>query len=59
MKNVTQQLFEYLIAAQNSNLSVDYNLDKYPVYWFLDEVLAYRHNRIEKQQDGRICISVG
>lgn len=58
MKNVTQQLFEYLIAAQNSNLSVDYNLDKYPVYWFLDEVLAYRHNRIEKQQDGRICITL-
>jgi len=58
MKNVTLQLFEYLAAAQNSNLSVDYNLNKYPAYWFLDEILFFRNNKIEKLNDGRTCITL-
>ncbi|MCL1990495.1 MAG: hypothetical protein FWG67_06355 [Defluviitaleaceae bacterium] len=41
MKNITLKLFEYLSAAQHSDLSVHYNLNNYPAYWFLDEILSF------------------
>jgi len=44
---MTLQLFEYLLAAQKSNLSIHYNLNKYPAYWFLDEVLSFKHVKLE------------
>ena len=47
MKNITLQLFEYLLAAQKSNLSIHYNLNKYPAYWFLDDILSFMHIKLE------------
>lgn len=58
MKNVTLQLFEYLIAAHNSNLSVSYNLNRYPGYWFLEEVLSFKGNKMERLDGDRICITI-
>ena len=43
MKNMTLQLFEYLLASQSSDLSVNLNLNRYPAYWFLDEILSFQH----------------
>ena len=52
MKNMTAQLFEYLLAARNSNLPADYDLNGCSTYWFLDEVLSLKGTRlIEKQGD--------
>ena len=48
VKNMTLQLFEYLLAAQKSNLSVYRNLNKYPAYWFFDEILAFKHLELER-----------
>ena len=58
MKNVTLQLFEYLLAAENSNSAVNYNLTKYPAYWFLDEILSFDNVQIEKSGEGKLSITM-
>ena len=58
MKNITLQLFEYLLAAQNSNLSVSYSLSKYPAYWFLDEVLSFSNVQLENVNEGKTRIKL-
>ena len=47
MKNVTLQLFEYLLAAQNSNSTINYDLSMYPEHWFLDEILSFSNIELE------------
>ena len=56
MKNVTLQLFEYLLAARNSNLSVHDNLNKHSSYWFLDEILAFSNIKLENVEGARTVI---
>jgi len=58
MKNITLQLFEYLLAAQNSNLSVSYSLNKYPSYWFLDEVLSFDNIQLENVNEGKARVKL-
>ena len=45
---MTLQLFEYLLASQSSNLSVNLNLNRYPAYWFLDEIMSFEHMTLER-----------
>ena len=56
MKNITLQLFEYLLAAQNSNLSVSYSLNNYPAYWFLDEILSFNNTQLQNVNEGKTRI---
>jgi len=58
MKNITLQLFEYILAAQNSNLSVSYSLNKYPAYWFLDEILSFSNTKLENVNEGKTRIKL-
>jgi len=58
MNNITLQLFEYLLAAGNSNLCVNYNLNKYPAYWFLDEILSWKNVQLESMEEGKTCIKL-
>ena len=52
MKNATLQLFEYLLAAQNSSIATVQNVNDYPVHWFLDELLTYRNVELVRSTDG-------
>lgn len=58
MKNVTLQLFEYLLAAGNSNLSVHDDLNQYPTYWFLDEILSFNHIKLENVEGKSTTINL-
>jgi len=58
MKKITLQLFEYLLAAQNSNLSVNYSLNGYPAYWFLDEILSLSNIQLENVKAGKTRIKL-
>lgn len=50
MRNMTTQLFEYLLAARNSNLPINYDLNNYSTYWFLDEILPLIGTRVVENQ---------
>ena len=58
MKNITLQLFEYLLAASHSRLSAHYHLNDYVAYWFLDEILSTDHVEIENVGENKTCIKL-
>ena len=59
MRNVTAQLFEYLLAAKNSNLPTNHNLNKYSTFWFLDEILSSKGTRlVDNSKDGSSYIEI-
>lgn len=51
MRNMTAQIFEYLLAARNSNLPINYDLNRNSTYWFLDEILSLKSNRLVENGD--------
>jgi len=58
MKNITLQLFEYLLAASNSRPSANYHLNDYSAYWFLDEILSSGHVGLENVGEGKTSIKL-
>lgn len=55
---MTLQLFEYLLASQSSDLSVNLNLNRYPVYWFLDEILTFKQTTLVRTEGKGITIQL-
>jgi len=52
MKSATLQLFEYLLAAQNSSIATVQNVNNYPAHWFLDELLTFKNVELSRSEDG-------
>lgn len=59
MRNMTAQLFEYLLAARNSNLPTNHDLNSCLTYWFLDEILSSKGTHlVENSRDGSSYIEI-
>lgn len=53
MENATLQLFEYLLATQNSNTTNAQDLNEYPAHWFLDEILTYTNVELKHSSSSK------
>ncbi|MCL2559466.1 MAG: hypothetical protein FWE07_03175 [Turicibacter sp.] len=52
MRNTTEQLFDYLLAAKKNYLPVNRSLNEYSSHWFLDEILSSGKSRLVSATNG-------